>query len=576
MTLRQCTIMAILAVTAVPAVSRAQGDTAGVRRLHIGSAKVDADTARTIPDSVLRSAIASFNRQGGMKLWGSATIPVGTYSVPLLAYGGQIRLEGRIDGDVVVINGDLLVASSARIAGSLTVLGGRLILEPGAEIVGSQTAYPEVAQVSRTSDNLLVLRPRSRSLAELAASTVSMQIGPIAAQLDAGLDSYNRVEGLVARVSPSFSWRRDEHTLVRLGLSGLLRTASDPSGVRPSLGFSSELSASRSGTARPVTFGIRARQLVSTMADKSLTSREADLATALLHEDYRDWYLRRGWGLFADWHLTPHTTLHGSFDNNREQTARAADPFSLLRNNEPWRANPLADDGRFRRLGLGVEIDTRDDAGHGADGWWLRATLQRITSADLSPLSLPTSIRTPLPFTGYAANTIDLDLRRYLALGPTASLHLRLLARGWLSGDPLLAQDRHSMGGGDILPGYMFREGNCDSRRTPDPAKPALCDRQMALQASYHRELNFSLGTRVGRYSIGLDHPSLVLMASTGSAWLSGDSAGRVPSNRLQSLAEWRSDVAVGLDNKWIAVYLAKSLANAGPVRVVLRLSPWF
>ena len=99
---------------------------------------------------------------------------------------------------------------------------------------------------------------------------------------------------------------------------------------------------------------------------------------------------------------------------------------------------------------------------------------------------------------------------------------------------------------------------------------------QMAIQAEYHRELDLNLSMRVGRYTLGLNHPSLVLFGNAGSAWLSGDSAGRVPNNRIQTISEWQSDVGVGLDNRWLAIYVAKSLAGAGPVRFTFRLRPRF
>ena len=577
MRLQQRTILVVALALGLPLAATAQGDSNGVRRIHFGLSRATVDSAPSIPDSVLRATVTRFNLGGGTRLWGgSATISPMDHYEALLVYGGTIRLEGTVDGDVVVINGDLLVAPSARIGGNLTVLGGRLIVQEGSRISGGQTSYAEVAPIARTADNLLVIRPRSRSLAELAASSMSAELGPVALRLDAGISTYNRTEGLVPRLSPRFQWQRNAHSLVELDLSGLLRTASDPAGIRPNLGWSARLSSTRTGSSRPLTVALSARQLVAPMADQSFTPVEADLATLLFHEDYRDWYTRRGWGISADWQVASHATLHGSFDDDREQTARAADPFSLFRNTEAWRPNPLADDGDFRRLAVGIDLDTRDHPAHTSSGWWVQATLRRVTSSSLSPLSLPTAIRAQLPFGGYASNAAELDLRRYLQLGPTASLHLRLLAKGWIGGDPSLAQDRLSFGGGDILPGYQFRDGNCDLRRSPDPAKPALCDRQIALQAEYHRELNFKVATRLGRYALGLDHPTLVIMANTGSAWLSGNSPGHVPSNRLESISEWRSDIGVGLDNRWLGIFLAKSVADNDPLRLFLRIRPRF
>ncbi len=577
MTLQPRLILAVLLGATAPSLVGAQVDTGGARRLHIGSAHRDTTPARTIPDSVLNTAVTSFNRPGAIKLYGDATFPAGTHLTgPLLGNGGRIRLDGQVDGDVVIINGDLLVASTGRITGALTLLGGRLIVEDGAEIGGKRIWYQEVAPVARTADNTLVIRARSRSLAELASSNVSIQLGPVVATLDAGFGTYNRVEGLPLRITPRFAWQRDEHTTVKLDFAGILRTSSDPSGTRPALGWSGQLSTTRTGVKVPLTVGFAARQLVAPMASQTFTPLESAISTLVFHEDFRDWYARRGWGLFADWKPSKQLTVHGTFDNDRERSEHAADPFSVLRNDEAWRPNPLTDDGKFRRLALGVEMDTRDDSLRTSAGWWLRATLRRVTSSDLSPLSLPTSIRSQLPFTDYASDAVELDVRRYLQLGPTASLHLRFLARGWLGGDPLLTQDRLSMGGGDVLPGYLFRDGNCERRRTPDPANPALCDRQMAIQAEYHRELNVNLSMRVGRYTLGLNHPALVLFGNTGSAWLSGDSAGRVPNHRIQKISEWQSDVGVGLDNRWVALYLAKSLVGAGPVRLTLRLRPRF
>ena len=577
MSLTRRLVLATLLGATVPALAGAQVDTGGARRLHIGSARRDTTPARTIPDSVLVAAVASFNRQVAIKIWGDGTVAAGmVLPGPYLAYGGRIRLDGQVNGDVVIINSDLLVSSTGRITGALTVLGGRLIVEDGAQIGGRQIWYPEIATVARTADNTLVIRQRSRSLAELASSNVSVQLGPVVATLDAGVGTYNRAEGLPFRITPRFEWQRDAQTTVHLDLAGILRTSSDPSGTRPALGWSGQLSTTRTGVRVPITVGFAARQLVAPMASQAFTPLESAVSTLVFHEDYRDWYARRGWGLFADWKPTAQLGVHGSFDNDRERSEHAADPFSVLRNDEAWRPNPLADDGRFRRLALGVEVDTRDDSLRTSAGWWLRATVRRVTSSDLSPLSLPTSIRSQLPFTDYAANAVEIDVRRYLQLGPTASLHLRLLARGWLSGDPLLTQDRLAMGGGDLLPGYLFRDVNCETRRTPDPAKPALCERQMAIQAEYHRELDLNLSMRIGRYTLGLNHPSLVLFGNTGSAWLSGDSAGRVPNNRIQTISEWQSDVGVGLDNRWLAVYVAKSLVNAGPVRLTLRLRPRF
>lgn len=288
-------LLCALALSALPGLASAQVDSGG-RRLHIGSSRPDTLTVRSIPDSILRAAVAVFNRPGGVRLYGDGVIPAAaSLPGPLLAYEGRIRLDGRVEGDVLVINGDLLVSSTAAVTGAVTVLGGRLILQEGGTVAGPVIEYAEPAMVTRTANNTLVVRARPRSLAALASSNVSIQLGAVTAMLDGGVGQYNRVEGLPLRVSPSFVWRRDARTAYRLDLSGILRTTSDPSGSRSNLGWSARLASMSTGSTRPLTFGVAARELVAPMADQAFTPLESGLSTFLFHEDYRDWFVRKGW-----------------------------------------------------------------------------------------------------------------------------------------------------------------------------------------------------------------------------------------------------------------------------------------
>jgi hypothetical protein len=75
---------------------------------------------------------------------------------------------------------------------------------------------------------------------------------------------------------------------------------------------------------------------------------------------------------------------------------------------------------------------------------------------------------------------------------------------------------------------------------------------------------------------LGLEDPDLVAFADAGSAWLAGDGPGRVPSNRIRSLAEWKADAGIGIDAGGIAVYLVKAVTDGEPVRVYIRLERRF
>ncbi len=63
---------------------------------------------------------------------------------------GSARIVGSVAGDVIVLSGDVALASGARVGGDLFVLGGEITAAPGSEIEGRSVAYPTVAQAWMT------------------------------------------------------------------------------------------------------------------------------------------------------------------------------------------------------------------------------------------------------------------------------------------------------------------------------------------------------------------------------------------------------------------------------------------
>ena len=67
-----------------------------------------------------------------------------------------------------------------------------------------------------------------------------------------------------------------------------------------------------------------------------------------------------------------------------------------------------------------------------------------------------------------------------------------------------------------------------------------------------------------------------MVFADAGSAWLAGDGPGRVPTDRIRALSEWKADVGVGFDAGGVALYLAKAVTDGEPIRIFLRLERRF
>lgn len=541
--------------------------------IDFGARPPASNTARLIPDSILRRALDRFNDPATVRSYGGAVInaPIaGSVGV----YDGDLRIGSRIDGEVVVINGSLRLDATAQITGNIIVLGGRFYADSGAVYRQPVAEYGERAPVRQAGDATLVVTRPSPSLRELAGRA-SYRYGDVVLAPRLGLGVYNRVEGLPFRIGPSLKWQATSSIDVALDADLILRTAREGSGTRGAAGWWARFAARRPGD-QPLTVGIEAGNEVVATADHPLRPVESSISALVFRRDQRDWYGQRGIRLFADWQLQPRLSIDGAVAVTRERSLPAVDAFSILRASETWRANPLVDDGRFTNLTLGATWNTGEGVDAPRTGWWARLEARYTTSSDLTPFLLPEQIRDPLPSDGYGALEASFDVRRFQRIDPRHAIHLRVAGEGWLGGDPLTIQRRLALGGGDFLPAYPFRAFTCDPRRRADPATPALCDRRMIAQAELRRTIQVGFNTRIGPYGIGIDRADVMLLTDFGSAWLAGDGPGQVPAGRIQSLSEWRGAIGIGADAGWLGVYLTKSVTDDEPVRLSIRLQPRF
>lgn len=544
-----------------------------VRVIDFGPPAADTAPPRPgIPDSILVRAVATFNAPGTARLFGDAVLRAdvaGTVGV----HRGTVRVGGTIRGDVVVLNGDLFLEATGRITGQVTVLGGRFLLDTGARHDGGMTAYRERAPVELLPRGELVIRPPRRTLADVT-SALSLRVGDAVLAPQVAVGAYNRVEGFPIRVGANATWSADERLRLRAEGDVTLRTARDPAGTRGPTGWSARLAADLGG-GTPLTLGFEASEAIGPTAEQPFVPDELSLSALVARRDWRDWIGVRTVGAFATWRPRPSLAVRGRVASQRERSVAAVDAFSILRADEPWRPNPLVDDGRYRVIELGAEWDTRD-AADGMLGSLVRTTVRRTGSAELSPILLPEQVRDPMPVTDYAAWELAFDLRHALRLHPEYALHVRAAGAGWIGGDPLTVQRRLAMGGVDPLAGYGFRAVTCDPRRRPDPAGPALCDRQLVVQAEVRRSIPLRLGTRLGAYALGIEQADLMVFGDAGTAWLAGDGPGQVPSGRIQALSEWKGSVGIGVDAGLVGVYLAKAVADDLGPRLSFRLSRRF
>jgi hypothetical protein len=484
-----------------------------------------------------------------------------------------------VRGDIVVIT-TLFLLPGADVEGDVLVVGGRLIRSPDTRHKGRERVVWDAAPVLRSVEGTLVLRERRRPLSELAEARTSFQTGRIRTTLlVATAGTYNRIEGLPIVFGPTFELRPSRQSVARVDLRGILRTAGEGSRLSSDFGYGgrAELRFPAGGIAG------RVYSEVAPFEDQPLSPAENGWSAFLLQRDYRDYFERRGAG-GAGWvQPTRSLRIELSLRRDHERSVQATDRGRCSETATGGDTNRSATTA-ITSTGATARLRHRNDRDRPSTGWLLRARYEHATSDDVAPVTLPETVRPPIPTGGgYAFDRLTLDLRRYSRLTPGLRVNSRLRADGWIGGERMPIQRRVSLGGPDLLPGYGFRASTCAPRGFVDPSDPALCDRSITAQVEVRTRLGLNLGYRLrdresgaaGRF-IGLEEADLVFFSDAGKAWLAGDGPGQVPVNRIPSLHEWKADVGIGLDAGEIGAYLAKSLSGGEPVRFLVRLQRRF
>ena len=559
-------LTALTALTAATALPAAAQDTVIVLRPDVA----------TYGTPSARRAVFVFNAETTRRVFGGDTIAAGEeVRGDVAVFGGPLRIEGTVLGDVVAINANLTIAAGSEIRGDVLVFGGELSESLDARLLGTLEHHSSLLAVRRVGDWLELIetaqrtapRDRSRRLPRSWRSTSASIVFSTGG-------TYNRVEGLPIHLGPRLSWTGPRADM-RIEGFGIFRTAAGFDTDRRELGYLAR-GRLRLGRERIIELNASAYDVVAPVEDWTLHDDEIGLASFLFQRDYRDYFLERGVAGELRVYPTGALALFGGVARIEATSAAERDPWTLFRNSDVWRPNPAIDGGAFTELTAGVAFDTR------RRGWgpalFVRAEWERGIGGDVTPRVLPLAVRDPVPATDWTYDRGCLDVRWYQPAG-FGGLSLRAVGAGTLGGDPLPVQRRLSLGGPDPLPGYTFRRVACNGAAA-DPAAPALCDRMLLFQAEYRGGLDvdfFDWDHRAHRsdhpdrrdrrgWDWGgwdWDGPEFVFFANAGTAWLADHDDG-------PGALHW--DVGAGLEFGGVGLYAARAIAADEPIRIVLRL----
>src|SRR5438309_11656711 len=150
----RATVLTLVCLLA-PAVARAQ-DTAIV--INPESVSV-APQPGELPRLVAEEAIRFYNAPTTTRLVGRSRLPRGNeWRGDVAVRNGAVWVGGRVQGTLLVINGDAALDSTAAITGDLIVVGGTAARAPGASVGGEVRIYREPLAY-RTNGDEIALAP---------------------------------------------------------------------------------------------------------------------------------------------------------------------------------------------------------------------------------------------------------------------------------------------------------------------------------------------------------------------------------------------------------------------------------
>ena len=530
-----------------------------------------------LTDEAAARLAAFYNRPETTRLEGETRIaPSAVITGDVASLGGPLTVAGAVSGDVVVINGDLVLLPGGRIDGAVTLTGGRFEGDSTA-VAGPISVYPEALQVRREDDRIVALGPARPSLLFAGRSTWFGRTGVLATIED----SYNRVEGLPVAFGPRLELGHSNPTVIDARLIYRTRT-----GLRfhpDDFGHHVRLEQYLGGH-RELLLGLGKYSVIDPIDKNGLKDTENSLSTFVLHRDYRDHYEHRGWTAYV--HLLGWTRPYDAgleYRDERHGSMEPGTPWSLLDNDEPWRPQPQVAEGDLRAIRGWFRWDTRNDHDDPSAGWVLDVELEQGVEGDLRVL-LPDPIGEPDVLVARPVDaeftSMRIDARRYLRLGPRSRAALRAFAAGSPDDRALPPQRQHVLGGEGSMPGYDRFAFDCGARDGPPEVDGFLpyygCDRVALFQV----ELAFaflteeSLGRRLGLDFDLITTPELVLFADAGRAWIESES---LEYRRSIGPQRYRFDAGVGVRLGPIGFYLAAPLTDTGdPVNFFIRLGRRF
>ena len=352
-----------------------------------------------------------------------------TVNSNVVVKAGTLTVYGRINGDVLVVGGDLRIKDNAYIGGNVKVINGEVLKDEDAVVVG----YIDKSSSRKEKTYREETKDFRKASTRLNATWI-----PETTNLDNFIFRYNRVEGLFLGLGSEKRYYWDgQKTYSAYGSFGY--------------GFKSHNWRGNLGLSRQFAFDdgqlfeieVEGHSLTDSKEDWLIGVGENTAAAFFIHEDFRDYFERSGFGVNAGYavqqdYLSGQVKIGYLSDEYQSMTNQTE--WSLFGGNKVFRLNPLIDEGMMRSIVGSAGMSTVTTTIYGPEGWSILATAEGAKK----------SLKSEFEFNRYVA-----DVRRYQPLGRYDNLNVRV--RVGSSDGVLPIQKAFDMGGLGTLPAFPFK-----------------------------------------------------------------------------------------------------------------------
>jgi hypothetical protein len=442
---------------------------------------------------------------------------------------GNLSVRGEINGDVLVINGDIHVYSNARIDGNITSVGGSISAKPECTITGYQLET-SLRNAQRHKEAYYYNFDTNGWQFKHRDKYSTLPLKPVYKKV---IFRYNRVQGFFLGLELPKSIGRIGQIVTFHGFGGYGFVEKK---WRYQLGLNRYFFSQRQYRFE---LGGKFYDLTDTRDEWFISPLENTLSSVLFNKDYQDYYRRKGFELHASQNITIYFRGTLYYRNDTYTSLTKNTDWALFGKNKEFRDNPAINEGNMRSVVGELYLDTRNDKDFPFRGWYGKLTME-VSNSRLH--------------SDFYFNQYLLELRRYLPVSRTEQIDIRIRAGSSENNLPL--QKYFEIGGIGTMRGFHFKE--------------FVGDRVLLANVEYKLSLP---GAKP------VSDIKFILFGDVGNAWFTDDNSKFTRGFDHISWGTLKSDVGLGISD-WkerIRINMAKRTdTGSKPLVFTLRIAREF